>query len=69
MKQKYRGGAVACGGYITEAGKDLVRKDIYLLDGDTLKICFPGDMGARPTEFKTTAGSDLRMGILKRAKQ
>ena len=51
--------------------RDLSRvsvQGIYVLDGDTVKICFSHAGNARPTEF-TTNGSDDKMITLKRAKE
>jgi uncharacterized protein (TIGR03067 family) len=53
----------------TKGGQDHVHKGIYALDGDTLKICWTGDMGVRPSEFKTAPGTDHRMLVLKRDKK
>lgn len=42
---------------------------IYELDGDNLKICIQANKdGERPREFKTKAGTDLWLVVLKRAK-
>jgi uncharacterized protein (TIGR03067 family) len=45
-------------------------KGIYLIDGETLKICHsqePGD--ARPKEFASKEGSKLVLAVLKRQKK
>jgi len=39
---------------------------IYLLDGDTLKLCFSQAEKTRPTEFKTAADSDVLLLEFKR---
>lgn len=41
---------------------------IYELDGDTLKICWGVGDKERPQEFKTKAGKDDWLWVLKRAK-
>jgi uncharacterized protein (TIGR03067 family) len=46
---------------------DSSKKGIYLLDGDTLKLC-ADKPGRRPTDFKTAQGSDAVLLILKREK-
>jgi uncharacterized protein (TIGR03067 family) len=49
---------------------DQALKGIYLLDGDTLTICYAYDPElARPTEFKTTPGVRAYMYVLKRVKK
>jgi uncharacterized protein (TIGR03067 family) len=42
---------------------------IYELEGDTLKICWGKQGGERPREFKSTAGGDEWLWVLKRAKK
>lgn len=44
---------------------------IYKLDGDKLVICIDkeGEVGKRPTEFKTAAGSGLALVTLERVKE
>ena len=42
---------------------------IYELDGDTLKACFDMSGKKRPTEFKTEAGTDLMLVVMKRVKK
>ena len=53
----------------SNGGKDTVLKGIYVIDGDTLKVCFapPGDK--RPTEFTTAGGSGEQLVVLKRDKK
>lgn len=42
---------------------------IYQLDGDTMKVCYDlSGKGARPTEFKTAAGTQLFLATYKRKK-
>lgn len=41
---------------------------IYEIDGDTLKVCYDLSGKARPTEFKTTAGTMLFLVKYKRVK-
>ena len=41
---------------------------IYELDGDTLKICYNLSGKSRPTEFKTTEGTQLFLVTYKREK-
>jgi uncharacterized protein (TIGR03067 family) len=49
-----------------EKGK--TRLGIYMLDGDTHKICY-GDLGKeRPTEFVSKPGTGHRLVVFKRAK-
>ena len=49
--------------------KGAVLLGIYEFDGDTLKVCF--DLGGkeRPTEFKSTAGSETFVNVHRRAKK
>ncbi len=42
---------------------------IYEFSGDTVKFCFGGIGGERPTEFKTTEGSARSISVWKRAKK
>jgi uncharacterized protein (TIGR03067 family) len=53
-----------------EAGseKDNVYEGIYELKGDELRICASVVKGARPEEFKTKAGSNRALFVLKREK-
>lgn len=54
----------------TVTGGDLkgqTTEGIYKLDGDTLTICFAEPGGAKPTEFKTAAGSKQVCFSLKRS--
>jgi uncharacterized protein (TIGR03067 family) len=45
-------------------------KGIYLIDGDTLKICHSQKRGeARPKEFSSKEGSKLVLAVLKREKK
>lgn len=44
-------------------------KGIYELTGDRLKICFAEPGQNRPKEFKSPAGSDLILLVLKREKK
>ena len=41
---------------------------IYELNGDTLRVCYDLSGKARPTEFKTTAGSQLFLVTYRREK-
>jgi uncharacterized protein (TIGR03067 family) len=41
---------------------------IYEVSGDTFKVCYAMDGGDRPTEFKSTAGSNLILTVYKRKK-
>jgi uncharacterized protein (TIGR03067 family) len=50
-------------------GQEQLHKGIYHLDGDNLKICFAHAGVDRPTEFKTQAGSQDMLFVLKRDKQ
>jgi uncharacterized protein (TIGR03067 family) len=43
------------------------RKGIYVLEGDTLRICW-AISEKRPTEFETTEGSKMQILVLKREK-
>lgn len=40
---------------------------IYELTGDMLRVCYAVNNGSRPTEFKSTAGSDRVFAVYKRA--
>jgi uncharacterized protein (TIGR03067 family) len=42
---------------------------IYELDGDTLKVCYDLGGKARPTEFKTAAGTKQFLVVYKREKK
>ena len=42
---------------------------IYELNGDTLKVCFTKEGGARPKEFESKAGSEMMLFVLKREKK
>lgn len=53
---------------------DTFAEGIYKLDGDTLTVCYHVRdnrfaKGNRPTEFKSVAGSDAMLIVLKRAKK
>jgi len=50
----------------TDSGDEVAA--IYEVAGDTLKVCYSQGGGARPTEFKSTAGSELIMTVYKRKK-
>jgi uncharacterized protein (TIGR03067 family) len=39
---------------------------IYEVSGDTLKVCHANSGGERPTEFKSTGGSDRVLAIYRR---
>ena len=55
---------------VTEGeGKGTTMLGIYELDGDTLKACFDTMGKKRPTEFKTAAGTDLMLVVMKRVKK
>ena len=41
---------------------------VYELDGDTLRICYDLSGKSRPTEFKTTEGTQLFLVSYKREK-
>jgi uncharacterized protein (TIGR03067 family) len=47
-------------------GKGEALPGIYLLEGDTLKVCFRITEGERPTEFTAAAGSKQAQLVLKR---
>ncbi|HVK08311.1 MAG TPA: TIGR03067 domain-containing protein [Gemmataceae bacterium] len=49
-------------------GKDMTVPGIFEIDGDTLKICFRGEGGERPTEFKADPTTRTVLVVLKRAK-
>jgi uncharacterized protein (TIGR03067 family) len=50
----------------TTESKDGVEKGIYVLEGDTLKLCLASGGGARPREFVTSAGTDQLLIVLRR---
>jgi len=49
--------------------KGTVMLGIYEIDGDTLKVCFDPQGKKRPTEFKSTPGSDNFVNVHKRVKK
>lgn len=49
-------------------GKTIQLTGIYLLEGDTLKICASEAGQTRPTEFASPKGSRLTLFVLKRVK-
>ena len=52
-----------------DPGTKDVRKGIYSLEGDTLKICIADDhTTARPTDFEAPKGSELMVVTLRREK-
>jgi len=51
----------------TQAGDELAA--IYEISGDTFKACYAVNGAARPTEFKSTEGSDHVLAIYKRKSQ
>jgi uncharacterized protein (TIGR03067 family) len=53
---------------IDGGGKENVLKGIYVLEGDTLKVCFAPPGEKRPTEFATQLGSSEQLAIMKREK-
>lgn len=48
--------------------KDVVAKGIYILDGDSLKICYAQPGKERPKELTTESGSGHELFVLKRTK-
>jgi uncharacterized protein (TIGR03067 family) len=53
-----------CVDVTTQSGDEVA--GIYELSEDRLKVCYPMDGGARPTEFKSTEGSSHVLAIYKR---
>jgi uncharacterized protein (TIGR03067 family) len=53
---------------VNEGGKEAVLKGIYMLDGDTLKICFAPPGEKRPTELRSELGSSEMSVVMKREK-
>ena len=49
--------------------KGAVMLGIYEIDGDTLKVCFDPQGKKRPTEFKSTPGSENFVNVHKRVKK
>jgi uncharacterized protein (TIGR03067 family) len=49
--------------------KDKTLLCIYTLDGDTLTVCYDLSGKARPTEFKSTTGTQLFLATYKRVKK
>jgi uncharacterized protein (TIGR03067 family) len=49
--------------------KGAVMLGIYEIDGDTLKVCFDEEGKKRPTEFRSTAGSQTFVNVHKRVKK
>jgi uncharacterized protein (TIGR03067 family) len=71
-KGTYRLDAAHRGGQLgeidsTTEGRDEAEQGIYLLDGDTLKLCIATRGGARPREFATKSGTDQLLIVLRRA--
>ncbi|MBI1917379.1 MAG: TIGR03067 domain-containing protein [Planctomycetes bacterium] len=50
-----------------EGGKTM--QGIYVVEGDTLKVCFSKPDSPRPTEFSAKEGSDCMLVVLKREKK
>lgn len=49
--------------------KGAVMLGIYEIDGDTMKACFDPQGKKRPTEFKSSAGSEYFLNVHKRVKK
>ena len=55
---------------VTEGlNKGAVMLGIYEIDGDTLKVCFDEGGKERPTEFRSTPGSQTFVNVHKRVKK
>ncbi len=52
---------------VTTEGKDGTEKGIYVVDGETLKLCLATAGGKRSTEFATKKDSDQILIVLRRA--
>jgi uncharacterized protein (TIGR03067 family) len=50
-------------------GKGTTQLGIYELSGDTLRVCYSTTGKDRPTEFKTTSGSNRFLAVVRRAKK
>jgi uncharacterized protein (TIGR03067 family) len=50
-------------------GADGTVKGIYALDGDTFKVCYGPPGTERPKEFGTKEGSNLILGVWKKARK
>jgi len=50
-------------------GTGTVILSIYEISGDTMKACFDPEGKKRPTEFKTTVGSQTTLAVYKRMKK
>jgi uncharacterized protein (TIGR03067 family) len=41
-------------------------QEVYELEGDTLRVCYPVRGGARPTSLRTAPGSGLSLAVYRR---